>query len=71
MVIDCALVYVPAGGENVGVAATVEMVNVAFVSALEVNPVRAVMAITWSDPLTVIGPAYTVELVVGKVLLVV
>jgi hypothetical protein len=63
----CAELYVPAAGENVGVAAAdaPEMVYVAVPTALVVKPLAVAIALIVSVELTVIGPLYTVEDVVG------
>jgi hypothetical protein len=65
MVTGCAVVYVPATGENVGVAAVI--VYVALPTALCVKPVATAMASIVSVLLTVIGPVYFVDPVVGVV----
>jgi hypothetical protein len=67
MVTFCAVVYVPAAGENVGVAAVVVIVYAALPTALCVKPDATAMASIVSVLLTVIGPVYFVDPVVGLV----
>jgi hypothetical protein len=67
MVTVCVVVYVPATGLKVGVAAADVMVYVALPTALCVNPVATAIAWTVCVLLTVIGAVYFVEDVVGVV----
>jgi hypothetical protein len=70
-VTDCVVVYVPAAGENVGVAAGGVIVYAAVATALCEKPVASAMALTVVLELTVIGAVYFVDDVVGVAPLVV
>ena len=63
----CADVYVPVPGVITGVAVEDVMVYTAVDTLLLKKPLSAAIASTVSDALTVIGPVYTVEEVVGVV----
>jgi hypothetical protein len=70
MVTDCAVVKVPAAGENVGVAtkgSAGPIVYVADATPLLVSPGAAAIASNISVELTIIGPVYAAEDVVGTV----
>ena len=71
IVTDCADEYVPAATENVGVAAGAVIVYFADATALFALLVEEAIACKVSVELTVIGPEYTAEDVVGVVPLVV
>ena len=65
IVADCAAVYVPPAGLNVGVATCCEMVYVAVPIALVDSPLAVAIALIVVVLLTAIGPLYFVEEVVG------
>jgi hypothetical protein len=65
MVTDCAELYVPPATENAGVAAVVDIVYETDATALLVKLAATAIASIVSLLLTVIGPAYLVEPVVG------
>ena len=62
---DCACGYVPAAGLNVGVATWIAYVAPA--TALVVYPAAAAIALIVCVVVTVIGPVYAAEAVVGVV----
>ena len=65
MVTDCAEVYVPPTGLNVGVAAGGAIVYAPVATALLVKPLSTAMALIVSELETEIAVVYWVEDVVG------